>query len=397
VERTGDVNGGRFVLIVLDGLGIGALPDAEAYGDAGTDTLGNIARAVGGLRLPNLERLGLGNIVRPGALARVADAEACFGRMAERSAGKDSTTGHWELAGLVTTTPFPMYPQGFPAELLGRFRSLTGCAGILGNTPASGTVIINDLGDEHVRTGFPIVYTSGDSVFQIAAHESVIPPDRLYEICRITREQVTVGPHAVGRVIARPFVGTSGAYVRTSGRRDFALEPAGETVLDRLSAAGVETVAIGKIDDLFSGRGLRTKVHTTSNADGIARILDSLRTLERGFLMANLVDFDMLYGHRQDAAGFANALQEFDASLPEIRALLRPGDLLLLTADHGNDPTDRSTDHSREYVPLLIAGGRRNVDLGTRTTFADAAKTVAEFFGVRAEGLAGESVLSLVR
>jgi len=393
------VTQGRFVFIVLDGVGIGALPDAAEYGDAGTNTLANTAHAVGGIHLPNLERLGLGNVVWAEGLRPVANAQGCFGRMAERSKGKDSTTGHWEIAGIVTQRPFPLYPHGFPKDILDSFLRVTGEQGCLGNKPASGTVIINELGDEHVRTGYPIVYTSGDSVFQIAAHESVIPLDRLYEICLLTREQVVVGDHAVGRVIARPFVGTSGAYTRTSGRRDYAVEPPGRTVLDELSAAGIETVGIGKIDDLFTGRGLKRTIHTTSNAEGARAVIASMRQMQTGFIMANLVDFDMLFGHRQDAGGFAKALEEFDAMLPQILAELKTGDVLLMTADHGNDPTDASTDHSREYVPLLCVhpGGRTNVSLGTRNTFADAGTTVAEFFGLRGDSLAGESFLSLLR
>jgi phosphopentomutase len=390
---------GRFFFIILDSCGIGALPDAEAYGDAGTNTLGNIARAVNGLALPNLERLGLGNVVDAPGINPVADADGCFGRMMARSKGKDSTTGHWELAGIVTTQAFPLYPEGFPQELLVEFLKATGCGGYLGNKAASGTEIIKELGDEHVRTGFPIVYTSGDSVFQIAAHEHVIPLDKLHEICRVTRENVTIGKHSVGRVIARPFIGTSNAYVRTAGRRDFAVEPPGVTMLDELSEAGIDTVAIGKIDDLFSGRGLKTKIHTTSNADGIGQILEAMKSQPSGFLMANLVDFDMLYGHRQDPHGFARALTEFDAVLPRMRSLLREDDVLLITADHGNDPTDNSTDHTREYVPILTVTqrGPKNIVLGTRQSFADAGKTVLEYFGIQSRTIAGESFLGMIR
>jgi phosphopentomutase len=390
---------GRFFFIILDSCGIGALPDAEAYGDAGANTVGNIARAVEGLDLPNLERLGLGNVVDAPGIHPMTDADGCFGRMMERSKGKDSTTGHWELAGIVTTQAFPLYPEGFPQDLLLEFLKATGCGGYLGNKPASGTEIIKELGDEHVRTGFPIVYTSGDSVFQIAAHEQVIPLDKLHEICRITRESVTIGTHSVGRVIARPFIGTSHAYTRTAGRKDFAVAPLGVTVLDVLSEAGIDTVAIGKIDDLFSGRGLRTKIHTTSNADGIAQILEAMRSQPSGFLMANLVDFDMLYGHRQDPHGFARALTEFDAVLPRMRSLLREGDILLITADHGNDPTDNSTDHTREYVPVLIATqrGPKNIALGTRQSFADAGKTVLDYFGIQSRTIAGDSFLGMIR
>jgi phosphopentomutase len=387
----------KLIFIVLDGVGIGELPDAAEYGDRGTNTLGNIARAVGGLHVPNLARLGLGNISDIAGVPRETSPIGCFGKMAERSKGKDSTTGHWEIAGIITQKMFPLYPHGFPKDLLDTFLKATGCKGYLGNKPASGTEIIKELGDEHVHTGFPIVYTSGDSVFQIAAHQDVIPLEQLYEICKKTREQVVVGEHRVGRVIARPFIGTSGNYTRTPNRHDYAVDPPSQTVLDVLFENKINTVAIGKIDDLFTGRGLREKIHTKSNAQGIEEILKQGKKMSSGFLMANLVDFDMLFGHRQDSKGFAHALEEFDAALPEIQNILVDGDLLMLTADHGNDPTDQSTDHSREYVPMLCFSktGKQNVNIGTRNSFADAGKTVAEFFDVSAS-IAGESFLSLV-
>ncbi|HTP80704.1 MAG TPA: phosphopentomutase [Bacteroidota bacterium] len=387
----------KLILIVLDGVGIGALPDAAAYGDSGTNTIANVARAVGGLTLPNLGKIGLGNIAAIQGVRPDPRAAGAFGKMAERSKGKDSTTGHWEIAGVITERPFPTYPKGFPASLLSTFQANTGCKGILGNKAASGTEIIKDLGDEHVRTGFPIVYTSGDSVFQIAAHEEVIPLGELYEICRKTRESVVIGEHEVGRVIARPFVGTSGKYTRTPNRKDFAVQPPGRTVLEVLLDAGVETRAVGKIDDLFSGKGLKEKVHTKSNKEGIEQIIGQAARMNSGFLMANLVDFDMLFGHRQDARGFASALEEFDRSLPGIQECLEPGDGLMITADHGNDPTDSSTDHSREYVPILWFSndGPRNVNLGTRRSFADAGRTVADFFNVK-NSLPGESFLDIV-
>ncbi len=390
---------GKVVFIVLDGVGVGALPDAAAYGDRGANTLAGTARAVDGLHLPNLSRLGLGNIIPVQGLTPARQAEACYGKMAERSAGKDSTTGHWELAGLVTSHPFPLYPKGFPRDVLDAFLAATGCEGVLGNVPASGTEIIKELGEEHIRTGFPIVYTSGDSVFQIAAHEGVIPLDRLYEICLKTRNEVTVGKHAVGRVIARPFIGSSGSFTRTANRRDFALEPPSSTLLDLLQEAGVETVGIGKIDDLFSGRGLKQKIHTRSNAEGVQETIAAAAGLQTGMVMTNLVDFDTLYGHRQDPRGLAKALTEFDAALPKILNVIGDEDVLVLTADHGNDPTDQSTDHSREYVPLLwyTTWGKRNIDLGVRPSFADAGKTVGEYFGLGAPGtLAGNSFLSQV-
>ncbi len=384
---------------MLDGVGVGELPDAAAYGDTGTNTLGHIARAVGKLSLPNLQALGLGNITDVKGVSPSTGAAGGFGKMAERSKGKDSTTGHWELAGLITDKPFPVYPDGFPPDVIAAFRSATGAKGILGNKAASGTEIIKELGDEHVKTGFPIVYTSADSVFQIAAHEEVIPLPALYEMCQRTRDRVMVGTHAVGRVIARPFLGTSGGYTRTANRRDFSVEPAGETLLDLLTAAGIHTVAVGKIDDLFAGRGLKEKLHTKSNAEGVEKIIQASRRIESGYIMANLVDFDVQYGHRQDPAGFARELEAFDRELPRVLETLSPGDLLMITADHGNDPTDRSTDHSREYVPILSwsPNGKRNVDLKTRSTYADVGKTVAEFFGLPTAGkLSGTSMLDLL-
>jgi phosphopentomutase len=390
---------GKVVFIVLDSVGVGALPDARAYGDEGTNTVGNTARAIGGLRLPNLQKLGLGNIVSAPGVVTVDEADGCFGKMAEQSAGKDSTTGHWELAGVITEKAFPLYPNGFPDDVLQKFLSVSKCNGYLGNKPASGTEIIKELGDEHVRTGYPIVYTSGDSVFQIAAHEELIPIPRLYEICTRTRREVMTGIHAVGRVIARPFVGPSGSFVRTTNRRDFALDPPSTTLLDLLFEEGIETIGVGKIDDLFCGRGLKQKIHTTSNAEGLRATIEAARGLRRGFVMTNLVDFDMLFGHRQDPKGMGAALEEFDRGLPSLLEVLNEGDLLLITADHGNDPTDQSTDHSREYVPLLsfVQGGKRNVDLGTRRTFADAAKTVSEYFSLKkSSSLAGNSFLHVM-
>jgi phosphopentomutase len=321
-----------------------------------------------------------------------------FGRMAERSRGKDSTTGHWELAGLILEREFPTFPQGFPAAVMNRFLAVTGCAGFLGNKTASGTAIIQELGAAHVRTGYPIVYTSADSVFQIAAHEEVIPLERLYRICRQTRDSVCMGEAAVGRVIARPFVGSEGAYVRTTNRKDFSLEPPGDTVLDLLSGQGIETVGIGKIDDLFAERGLARSRHTRTNAEGMEELVLQSGAMRRGFIIANLGDFDTLYGHRNDPRGFAAALESFDAFLPRLVETVRAGDLLILTADHGNDPVTPSTDHSREYVPLLcVVGGRHEGrGLGTRTTFADVAATVTEYFGIRSS-LAGTSFLSHVR
>lgn len=375
-------------------MGCGELPDASRYGDAGSSTLAHTAHAVGGLNLPVLARLGLGNIAPIEGVPPAARPEASYGKMAERSAGKDSTTGHWEIAGFVVEKAFPTFPRGFPSGLMDRFCRATGVAGYLGNRTASGTAIIRELGEEHVRTGLPIVYTSADSVFQIAAHEEVIPLARQYEICSRTRSDVCTGEFAVGRVIARPFTGSPGAFVRTTNRRDFSLAPGGETVLDLLHRAGVPTTSIGKVDDLFAGRGLSAMHHAKSNEEEIAEILRLAREGSGGLFFANLGDFDTLYGHRNDPRGFAAALEQFDAALPGILSLVGADDLLIITADHGNDPVSTSTDHAREYVPLLCyAPGRGSgVSLGTRASLADVGKTVAEFFGVP-NALAGTSFL----
>ncbi len=386
----------KVVLIVLDGVGAGELPDAEVYGDRGSNTLAHIAGATGGLSLPNLAMLGLGNIVPIDGVPPATAALACYGKMACRSKGKDSTTGHWELGGLVVQEEFPTYPGGFPSDLIERFIQATGARGVLGNIPASGTVIIQELGDEHVRTGYPIVYTSADSVFQIAAHEAVLPLEGLYAMCATTRSAVCVGRHAVGRVIARPFIGTStGGYVRTPHRRDFSLQPRGETILDLAMANGIPTVGIGKIDDLFAGRGLGRVFHQESNAEGIDHIVRESSVMHHGLLFANLVDFDMLFGHRNDPVGFAGCLRAFDAALPRILGTLREGDVLAVTADHGNDPVGPSTDHSREYVPVLwYRKGRKGQPLGVRKSFADLGKTIADFFSLE-NRLAGESFLTV--
>ena len=388
---------GTATLIVLDGVGIGEAPDAAAYGDTGSHTLGHIAAAVGGLRLPHLAQLGLGNIAELRGIGPVAEARASFGKMAEASKGKDSTTGHWELAGLITEQEFPTYPRGFPPDLVEQFLAATGCAGVLGNTVASGTAIMQELGAEHLRTGFPILYTSADSVFQIAAHEEVIPLPRLYAICARARTAVCVGEHEVSRVIARPFIGKPGAFTRTANRRDYSVAPRGTTLLDLLAAAGIPVRTVGKVDDLFAGRGVRAAFHTKNNADGLAEIVRQMRARAPGLIFANLVDFDAVHGHRNDVAGFARALEEFDAALPEVCGALGPDDLLILTADHGNDPTTPSTDHSREYVPLLCLSPTRRVgtDLGTRTTFADVGRTLADYFGLR-PGLAGTSFWKMI-
>lgn len=373
----------RVVLIVLDGAGVGAMPDAAAYGDAGSRTLAHVAEAVGGLRLPNLQGLGLGHIVDLAGVSRVSEPDACFGKMATRSAGKDTTVGHWELAGLVTEKPFPTYPQGFPPEIIEPFERAIGRK-VLGNRPASGTEIIKALGEEHVRSGHPIVYTSADSVFQIAAHEDVVPVEQLYAMCRDARRLLR-GPHQVARVIARPFSGSPGAFVRTAQRRDFSLEPPASTLLDLLKTAGHPVVGIGKIDDIFKGRGLTRAVHAATDAEGMEETVRALETVPRGLVFVNLVEFDMLYGHRKDPQGYARALTEFDHWLSHLIGSLRQGDLLCITGDHGNDPVMPGTDHSREYVPLLAYGPNlaRGVNLGVRQSLADLGQTIADAFQVK--------------
>lgn len=369
----------RVVLIVLDSVGVGALPDAHLYGDEGANTLGNIVSARG-LDVPHMRALGLGHI----AQARLApDPHACggYGRMAERSPGKDTTTGHWELAGITLTKAFPTFPDGFPAAFITAYEQAIGTK-TLGNVAASGTAIINELGDKHVETGYPIVYTSADSVFQIAAHVDVIPLERQYEINQIARDMLT-GDLGVGRVIARPFAGSSnGNYVRTPERRDFSLEPIAETILDVLKARGLDTIGVGKIEDIFAHRGLTQSDHAEGNAACMRSMINFLKADFQGLLFVNLVDYDMLYGHRRDVEGYASALEEFDRQLPQVLDLLGPEDLLLISADHGCDPTFRGTDHTREYAPLLAYGKWMNspVNLGTRQTFADVAATIAHCF-----------------
>jgi phosphopentomutase len=380
----------RAIVIVLDGVGIGEAPDAAAYGDRGSDTLGNLARAVGGLALPNLAAAGLGRIKPLAGVEAVARPRGAWGTMLPRSAGKDSTTGHWEIAGVQLARPFPTYPSGFPAEVIEEFARRTGRA-VIGNVAGSGTAVLDRFGPEHERTGSWIVYTSADSVFQVAAHEGVVPLAELYAACETARAML-VPPHDLSRVIARPFIGSAGAYARTANRRDFSIVPPGETLLDALAAAGIPRVGVGKVDDLFAGRGIAAR-HTSGNAEGLAAITEGLRTMESGFLFANLVDFDQLWGHRNDVAGFHQGLRAFDRALPDLERLLREDDLLFLTADHGNDPTTPSSDHSRERVPLLALGRRvRAVALGERGTFADLGATVAEWLGIPFRG-AGTSFL----
>jgi len=383
------VREGRFFIIVLDSLGIGALPDAALYGDEGSNTLKHIAIRQGGLHIPHLVGLGLGHIQGalpishiPAPASHIPFPASQFGRMAEKSAGKDTITGHWEIAGVVLDKAFPTFPQGFPEAFLADFAARVG-RGVLGNRAASGTEIVARLGDEHVRTGRLIVYTSADSVFQVAAHEEVVSLKELMEICRVAREMLT-GDLGVARVIARPFVGDRGAYVRTENRRDFAVTPVGETVLERASNQGYDVLGIGKICDIFAGKGIGKSWPSHSNREGMELILRAVREAKRGIVMANLVDFDMLYGHRNDVEGYARALEEFDAWLPVLLAGLREQDVVMLTADHGCDPTMPGTDHSREYVPLLVCGKklRAGADLGSRASFADVGQTVAEALGL---------------
>lgn len=370
-------------MFVLDSVGVGELPDAGDYGDSGSNTLGNISRAVGGLNMPNLGRLGLGNIIHIEGVPPADNPAASYGRMAEKSAGKDTTTGHWEMAGIIMEKPFPVYPAGFPAGLIKSYEEKIGRKA-LGNKVASGTAIIEELGAEHMATGFPIVYTSADSVFQVAAHEEIIPLEELYRICRIAREML-IGEHAVGRVIARPFTGEPGRFRRTVNRRDFSLKPTGATLLDLLVDNGVQVTAVGKIKDIFDGQGITNSVLTKGNNEGMDKSLQLIESDISGLVFTNLVDFDMLYGHRNNPRGYADALEEFDRWLPRLLHALKEDDVLIITADHGCDPTTSSTDHSREYVPLLIYGRQvlGGVNLGVRETFADIAATVAEIFGLQ--------------
>ena len=384
----------RAIVIVCDGLGVGAAPDAGRFGDEGTKTLQHILRDASP-KLPNLSRLGLLHTMYGEAPAGLPAPSGAFGRLAEASAGKDTTTGHWELMGLTLDTPFPLYPDGFPPEVVEPFERAIGKK-VLWNRPASGTTILEQLGDEHVRTGRPILYTSGDSVFQIACHEEVVPVETLYAWCRVARG-ILEPPHEVGRVIARPFVGADGRYERTHRRKDFSVPPTGTTLLDRLAASGRTVHGLGKIEDIFAGRGLASAVHTESNRDGIGKTIGAIRGREDDLIFTNLVDFDTKYGHRNDPAGYARALEELDSFLPEMLSALRPMDILFFSADHGGDPSDLSTDHTREYVPMVAAGPgvKSATDVGTRSTFADLGATVAEHLGV--PPLSGTSFLGAIR
>ncbi len=383
----------NFVIVLLDGVGVGELPDADKFDDVGSSTLSNIAKAVNGLSLPNLQTLGLGNIVDIEGVAKTTSPSASFGKMIEKAPGKDSVSGHWEIAGLELDFDFPYYPDGFPKRILNHFLELTGFKGILGNKAASGTEIIMELGDEHMRTGYPIIYTSADSVFQIAAHEEIIPLQRLYEICEISREKIFVNDDSIGRIIARPFLGKNGNYSRTTNRKDYALSPPSNTIMDFLKREGIETFAIGKINDLFNHRGITQPVKSKSNEEGIEKLILTIGQNKNSFIFINLVDFDVYYGHRNDPEGFAKALTYFDNKLPEILDQLDIDDTLIITADHGNDPTTPSTDHSREYIPLLYYEKEKaGVDLGIRSTFADIGKSAAVFFSI-INDLKGKSFL----
>lgn len=386
----------KIILVVTDSLGVGELPDAEKYGDKGADTLGHIVEKCGGLKIPNLINLGIGNIdgVCGGRLA-AAEPVGCFGKMAELSKGKDTTTGHWELAGLRTDVPFKTYPDGFPREFMEEFEKKIGI-GCLGNYPASGTAIIEELGPEHEATGKPIVYTSADSVFQIAANTDVIPLERLYEICKTAR-RLLVGDWACGRVIARPYVIKDGKRERTSDRRDFAVTPPEDTVLDMVSKSGKTMYGVGKIGDIFNQKGINESVHTVSNMDGVDKTLEAVKMDFEGFIFTNLVDFDSKYGHRRDPEGYGRCIEEFDARLPELMEALGDEDILMICADHGNDPAADGTDHTREYVPILVYGKnlKKGVNLGIRASFADAGATVCDFLGIEGPAI-GESFLSSV-
>jgi phosphopentomutase len=374
----------RIVLMVLDSAGIGEMPDAAEWGDAGADTLGNVLKSRP-VNLPNLRRLGLGNIRPLENLPAIENPIGCYGKCALKSNGKDTTTGHWEMAGIVLKKAFPTFPEGFPEKIIKRFVEETKVPGVLGNVPASGTEIIKQLGEEHVRTGKPIVYTSADSVFQIAAHEEVIPIERLYEICEIAR-RILDGEDRVGRVIARPFVGESAAdFKRTENRHDYAVAPPADNLLPLLKTNGFDVVCIGKIASIYDSVGVTEDLTAKNNAQAIDQTINALKAESRGLIFSNLVDFDMLYGHRRDAEGYAKALEDFDRRLPEILDALRDDDLFIITADHGNDPTYRGSDHTREYAPLLVYGksARRGVNLGTRASLADIGQTIAENFGLQ--------------
>lgn len=386
----------KVVLVVLDSVGIGELPDAELYGDKGSNTLGNIAKHVKGFSIPNLEALGIGSIEGMENLIKCENPEGIYGRCSELSKGKDTITGHWEMAGVILETPLQTYPNGFPKEIMDEFEAKIGRK-TLGNVVASGTAIIEELGEEHIRTGYPIIYTSADSVFQIAANEDVIPLEELYKMCQIAREML-VGDKMVGRVIARPFKGMKkGEFVRTANRHDYALEPFNKTALEYVSEAGLPMAAVGKIKDIFTGKGVTESVSIKDNMDGVDKTIQMMKSHSNGFIFTNLVDFDMKFGHRNDVEGYAKALEEFDDRLPEIKEALGNNDVLIITADHGCDPTTEGTDHSREYVPVIVYGKnlKEDIDLGTRNGFCDIGKTVLDLLGIEND-LVGKSFKDLI-
>ncbi|WP_346913381.1 phosphopentomutase [Clostridium sp.] len=386
----------KVVLVVLDSVGIGELPDAELYGDKGSNTLGNIAKHVKGFSIPNLEALGIGSIEGVENLIKCENPEGIYGRCSELSKGKDTITGHWEMAGVILETPLQTYPNGFPKEIMDEFEAKIGRK-TLGNVVASGTAIIEELGEEHIRTGYPIIYTSADSVFQIAANEDVIPLEELYKMCQIAREML-VGDKMVGRVIARPFKGMKkGEFVRTANRHDYALEPFNKTALEYVSEAGLPMAAVGKIKDIFTGKGVTESVSIKDNMDGVDKTIQIMKSHSNGFIFTNLVDFDMKFGHRNDVEGYAKALEEFDDRLPEIKEALGNNDVLIITADHGCDPTTEGTDHSREYVPVIVYGRnlKEDIDLGTRNGFCDIGKTVLDLLGIEND-LVGKSFKDLI-
>jgi len=386
----------RIVLIVLDSLGIGYLPDSYKYGDEGSDTLGNIAKNYGNFHIENLIKLGIGNIDGISSYIKKCDNPiGAYGRASEASYGKDTTTGHWEIAGLKLEKPFPTFPNAFPDELIKTIEEAIGIKTI-GNEVASGTEIIKRLGDIHVKTGMPIIYTSADSVLQIAAHEEVISVDKLYEICSIVRD-IMKGPYGVGRIIARPFLGSHGNYKRTENRKDFSLKPTGKTMLDYIREAGMDVIAVGKIEDIFASQGITSSIHTKNNLDGIENTIELIKSNNEGLIFTNLVDFDMLYGHRNDIIGYGNAIMEFDRRLPDIINAMNDDDILIITADHGCDPATPSTDHSREYIPILVYGKgiKRNVNLGTRNCFCDIGATILDLFNLKGN-IHGESFKQLI-
>ncbi|HSM24933.1 MAG TPA: phosphopentomutase [Anaerolineaceae bacterium] len=373
----------RVIVIVLDGVGAGAAPDAKEYGDEGSNSLTNTAKAVGGLNLPNLESLGFGRITPMQGVKPISPAKGSFGKLTPKSSGKDSVTGHWELMGIYLQEPFPVFPNGFPPEIIQKFKELTGLD-VLSNKPASGTEVIQEFGEEHMLTGKPIVYTSADSVFQIAAHEEIIPLERLYEICKISRKML-VGKYGVGRVIARPFIGDkAGEFQRTSHRRDYPRIPDSDTMMDKIIESGLEVYATGKIDDLFGHRGISITNHTTNNHDSFLATIEFMKKDFKGLLFANLIEFDQIFGHRNDPKGYANALEQFDSYIPQVMDNLDSNDVVIIVSDHGVDPTTESTDHSREFSPLLVFGNqvKENVDLGIRGSYADVGATIAEIFNL---------------